>query len=222
VQGSRKYFYVLLLIFLAGSCGQIHKGISEGEIEYDAIPVDPDNPMAGVAPSEMTLKFKSDKFAAEMSTMGVFTTTFITDPNTKTLTQLVRVWDDKMACVETEKDINEELEDYKLNFEFKKESKVIAGYHCKKVIATVADDPSQKFDVWYTNEIDVESPNFSNPYAEIDGMLMEYRLKKFDLELTFRAKNVKKKKIDDKEFTLPPDFNIVTLDSMRNFFKKIQ
>jgi hypothetical protein len=213
---------ILSFVLVLSSCGQLGKGISEGEIEYDATPVDPDNPMAGVAPSQMTVKFKKDKFAAEMSTMGVFTTTFITDPQTKTLTQMVRVWDDKMACVETEKDINRELEDYKLTFEFTKETKMIAGLKCRKAIATKVADPSQKFDVWYTEELNVQSPNFSNPYCEIKGMLMEYRLKKFDLEMNFKAVSVSADKIADETFVLPAYYNIVTVDSMRNFFKKIQ
>jgi hypothetical protein len=204
------------------SCGPIGKGLSEGEIEYEAIPVDPDHPMAGVAPSKMTLKFKKDKFAAEMSTMGVFKTTFITDPESKTLTQMVAVWDDKMACVETQKDIATELEDYKLSFEFTNETKEIAGFKCKKAVATKVDDPSQKFDVWYTEEINVKSPNFSNPYCEIKGMLMEYRLKKFDLELSFKAISVSDEKVSSETFVLPAYYNIVTVDSMKNFFKKIQ
>ncbi len=178
--------------------------------------------MAGVAPSKMTLKFKQDKFAVEMSTMGVFTTTFITDPQTKTLTQMVRVWDDKMACVENENDIIKELEDYKLTFEYTKETKEIAGFKCKKAIATKVNDPSQKFDVWYTEEINVKSPNFSNPYGEIKGMLMEYRLQKFDLELTFKAISVTDEKIPAETFSLPAYYNIVTVDSMKSFFKHIQ
>jgi GLPGLI family protein len=211
------------LLLLLSSCGSAGKNISEGEIEYEASAVDPNNPMAMVAPGKMFMKFKKDKFAAEMSTMGVFVTTFIADPKTKTLTQMVKVFEDKRACIETESEIAQELEDYKLTFEYIKDStKLIAGYKCKLAIATKVNDPTQKFDVWYTEEIDVKSPNFSNPYGEIKGMLMEYRLEKFGLEMSFKATSVTEEKVPDETFVLPGYYKIITCKEMKDFFDSIQ
>jgi peptide-N-glycosidase F-like protein len=216
-------FCVILLAFFASSCKYANpKYIKEGIIDYDVKPVDESNPMAGLAPGKMTVKFKDNMIAAEMSTMGVFTTTFIFNPVKKTLTQLVKVFDVKQACIDDEKTIAEENKTYQLAFEETDEKKEIAGYKCKKMIATMADDPSNKFDVWYTEELNINNPNANTPYDKIKGMLMQYRLKKFGLELEFTAKGVEKEKISNDEFELPAYYKVISKKEMDEFFKSIQ
>lgn len=220
---KRTLFISLIISLITVSCNYTNpKYINEGIIEYDAKVVDENHPMAGLAPGKMTVSFKKDLFAAEMSTMGVFTTTFIANPTKKTLTQLVRVFDVKQACIDDEKVIKAENDAYKLTFKETKETKEIAGYKCKKVIATMADDPSISFDVYYTEELNVQAPNFSNPYAPIKGMLMEYRLKKFGLEMKFTATAVQKTEIPDETFELPAYYKVISKTEMDEFFKSIQ
>jgi hypothetical protein len=216
------FLFLSVLLVLSSCSGNDPKFISEGVIEYDAKPVDEKNPMFGLAPTSMTVKFKDDMFASEMSTMGVFTTVFIADYKKKTLTQMVKVFNDKTACIENEKGILDENEKYKLNLEETNDVKVIAGYNCKKMIATRADDPSVKFDVYYTDELNVKNANFSNPYSSIKGMLMQFRLKKFGLEMSFTAKSVKKDEISTSTFELPAYYKIITKTEMDDFFKNFQ
>ena len=152
---KRVLFISLFLGLLASSCKYANpKYISEGVIEYDAKVVDENHPMAGLAPGKMTVKFKNNMFAAEMSSMGVFTTIFIANPKKKTLTQLVKVFNVKQACIDNEKDIQQENDQYKLEFKETKETKEIAGYKCKKLIANMVDDPTIKFDVYRRNEFE--------------------------------------------------------------------
>ncbi|MHB8258961.1 MAG: hypothetical protein ACYDCN_09655 [Bacteroidia bacterium] len=216
-------FCIILLAFFASSCKYANpKYIKEGVIEYDVKPVDESNPMAGLAPGKMTVKFKDNMLVAEMSTMGVFTTTFIFNPVKKNLIQLVKVFDVKQACIDDEKSIAEENKNYELVFEETKEKKEIAGYKCKKVIATMTDDPSKVFDVWYTEELNINNPNANTPYDKLKGMLMQYRLKKFGLELEFTAKGVEKEKISNEEFELPTYYKVISKKEMDEFFKSLQ
>ena len=216
-------FYIILLAFFASSCKYANpKYIKEGVIDYDVKPVDETNPMAGYAPGKMTVKFKDNMLAAEMSTMGVFTTTFIFNPAKKNLIQLVKMFDLKQACIDDEKNIAEENKTYQLEFEETSEKKEIAGYKCKKVVATMADDPSNKFDVWYTEEINITNPNANTPYDKIKGMLMQYRLKKFGLELEFTAKGVEKEKLANEDFELPAYYKVIPKKEMDEFFKSLQ
>lgn len=178
--------------------------------------------MASLAPTKMTVKFKDNLYASEMSTMGVFTTVFIANPVKKTLTLLVKMFDVKQACIDDEKAIQAENDQYKLNLEETKETKEIAGYKCKKVIATMADDPTVKFDVYYTDELNVSSPNFSNPYGQIKGMLMEFRMKKFGLEMAFTARGVTKEEVPNETFELPAYYKVISKAEMDEFFKSIQ
>ena len=82
------------ILFSLGSCKRNSQGStsSQGLIEYDVVAVDPNNPMADLAPTKMLVKFKEKRSVAEMSAgMGLLTMTFVSDYNTKTMTQLVKL-----------------------------------------------------------------------------------------------------------------------------------
>ena len=196
--------------------------LTEGVIEYNAEVVDQSHPMAGLAPSSATVKFKDNKLQIEMSTMGIFNTTFISNPSKKTLSQMVKFMDIKNACIQTEADLNEENKGYDLKLEEVKGTKKIAGYNCRKMKATMANDPSNSFDVYYTDELGLDSINNMGPYKQIKGMLMQYRLKKLGLEMCFTATAVKKEEINEEVFEVPAFYKIVTRAEMEKLFDDIQ
>ncbi|MCD6065555.1 MAG: hypothetical protein K0S33_381 [Bacteroidetes bacterium] len=209
---------------LCSSCGQgnSEKFISEGIIDYSAEVVDKSHPMAGLAPSSMSMYFKENMYCSEMSTMGMFNSKFVANPNTKTFTTMIKILNEKNACIEGEKEIKADQEGKKLTFEETKETKVIAGYKCKKVIATSVSDPTDKFSVYYTDEFDLKNTNYSTPYESLKGLVMQFRLEKFGMEMEFTAKSVKKEDVPDATFELPGFYKIVTKKEMDEFFKFIQ
>jgi hypothetical protein len=210
---------------MLSSCGdskRTENSLTEGVIEYNAEVVDQAHPMAGLAPSTATVKFKNNKLQVEMSTMGIFNTTFISDPSKKTLSQMVKFMDIKNACIQTETDLIDENKNYELKLEEVKGAKKIAGYDCKKVKATMVSDPSITFDVYYTDELGLDSINNIGPYKQIKGMLMQYRLKKLGLEMCFTATAVKKEEIKDDAFEVPAFYKIVTRTEMEKLFADIQ
>ncbi len=207
------------------SCGGSQKSenaLTEGVIEYNAEVVDQSHPMAGLAPSSATVKFKDNKLQIEMSTMGIFNTTFISNPSKKTLSQMVKFMDIKNACIQTEADLVEENKGYELKLEEVKGTKKIAGYDCKKMKATMINDPNNSFDVYYTDELGLDSINNMGPYKQIKGMLMQYRLKKLGLEMCFTATAVKKEEINEDVFEVPAFYKIVTRAEMEKLFDDIQ
>ena len=108
IRANIKIAYGFLVVFalLFSSCKRENdKIVNEGEIEFEVTAVDPNHPWAGMIPTTATMKFKDDKFLMEMSTMGMFTTTFICDQAGKTLTQMVKFLDIKQACIEKEVEI---------------------------------------------------------------------------------------------------------------------
>lgn len=223
---SLKYLLLGLAIVFAFTftfCkGEDSKVSDEGQIEYETKVVDENHPLAGLAPSSATLKFKKDKFIMEMSTMGMFNTMFMADFTNKTLTQMVKFMDVKQACIENEKEVLLENSMYKLKIEETSETKVIAGYKCHKLKVTMANDPTVTFDAYYTKEMQVENVNSLSPYVGVKGMLMQYRLKKMGLELQFTAKKVKNVEIPDNTFELPAYYKIVDKAEMQKFFSGLQ
>ena len=219
------FIFSLFSLWLCSSCSdskKTEKSLSEGQIEYSAEVVDQSHPMAGLAPSSATVKFKDNKLHVEMSTMGIFNTTFISDPEKKTLTQMVKFMDIKEACIQNEADLIKEYKDYELKLVETKETKKIAGYTCKKVKASMMNDPTVCFDVYYTDELGLDSINNIGPYKQINGMLMQYRLKKLGLEMCFTATVVKKEEIKNDIFEVPAYYKIVTRPQMEKLFDDIQ
>ncbi len=217
-------FFVLIFCLLISSCGNSdEKFISEGVIEYTAKAVDEANPMASLAPNKMTISFKNNKSCAEMSAgMGLFSTSFISDPETKTLTQLVKLLNKKFSLVQHEKDIIEENKAYPLEIIPEKETKIIVGYKCKKAHVKLNDEYGTEFDIYYTNDLDIKNSNFANPYHAVDGVLMEYQMKKFGLEMRFTAISVKNQDVDDAIFELPADYKRISQQEMNDLFLGLQ
>ena len=212
-------------LFISFSCSEsacTENNLTEGLIEYNAEVVDQNHPMAGLAPSTATVKFKKNKVQLEMSTMGIFNTTFISNPAQKTLTQMVKFMDLKNACIQRECDLVDENKNYELNFIETKEIKKIAGYNCKKVKVDMVNNPGVSFDVYYTTELGMDSINNIGPYKKIKGMLMQYRLKKLGLEMCFTATSVKKEEIKEDVFEVPAYYKIVTRTEMEKLFADLQ
>lgn len=216
---------ILLVLFIVGGCGigSSDKEVSEGYIEFEAAAVDPNNPMADLAPSKMIVKFKDHKSVAEMSAgMGLLTISFVSDYNTKTFTQLVKLLNKKYASVANADEIQREISDSKIKIQKTNETKLIAGYRCKKAVISFEDNSQPPFDVYYTDEIELEKPNWSNEFSEIDGVLMEYQLKRYNLELRFTAHKVVKSNIEDSDFETPGDYKVISQKELDDLFVGMQ
>jgi len=209
-------------LFLAFCKPEKEGAAEEGTIEFETKGVDEKHPFYGLAPSSATLKFNGDKFCLEMSTMGMFNTAIIGDVKAKTLAQTVKFLDIKQACIEKEADIAKANKEFELKIEETKETKKIAGLNCIKLKVTMVKDPSVKFDAWYTKELGMGDCNKLNPYAQVKGMLMDYRAKKMGLEMHFVAKTVKHNEVPASTFEIPASLKIVSQEEMQKLFDSWQ
>jgi GLPGLI family protein len=214
---------ILVVSFFFDSCSNPTnpKFISEGIIEYKATPVDPNNSMAALAPSKMLVKFKDNFSEAEMTAgMGLFATSFISDPGKKQFIHLVKLINQKFALVMAGDSVKKDVDaDPKPIIELLSDTRIIAGYNCKKAKISYADKSIPGFDVWYTKELNIQNPNWSNPFHDIDGVLLEYQLKRYGLELRFTCTSVSKAAVDESLFELPSDYKIITKKEMNKKFE---
>jgi len=204
------------ILFLA-SCGNNNKACrskTEGIIEFDTKAVDENHPMASLAPSSATLKYKDQNFVMEMSSFG-FNTSIFGNLQEKTMTQTVKFLDLKQACVEKEQDIKAENDEFKLKITETKETKQIAGLKCYKLKVSLVDSPQVTFDAYYTKDLGEGDFNKLTPYAQVKGMLMDYRAKRMGMEMHFQAKEVKKIMVEDASFEIPKDINYVSKATIR-------
>ncbi|MBL7910783.1 MAG: hypothetical protein JNJ41_07000 [Bacteroidia bacterium] len=218
-----KYLTVLAAVLFFASCGPDKTGGNEeGIIEFDTKAIDEQHPLYGLAPSSATLKYKKEKFAIEMSTMGMFNTAIIGDTKAKTVAQTVKFMDIKQACIENEKDIITDNLDFALKIEETKETKKIVGLKAHKLKVTMANNPTVTFDAWYTKDLGMEDCNVLNPYAQVKGVLLDYRVKKMGLEMHFIAKKLSKVEVPDNTFEIPASMKIVSKEEMAKFFANLQ
>jgi hypothetical protein len=110
---------------------------------------------------------------------------------------------------------------YKLTFKETNETKMIAGYKCKKVIATKVSDPSVTFDVYYTPDIGSENSNELTPYKELKGMPLDYRVLRLGLEMHFVATCVKSEEIKDSDFDVPSYYKILNRPEFDKEFNRL-
>lgn len=215
---KRRTILVLLLLLFSGlACvfffrdseiikGIFKKDIKEGSIEFKAEAVDSKDHASMTVPDKMVVKFKNDYAAAELEAgMGFAKMKFISDPAKKEFRSQVFFFEKKQSLMQMDeiRATNYYLPDY--DVEYGKKTREIAGYKCNNAILHFKNGaPDQE--VWFTKDIAVKNPNWSNAYYKIDGFLMDYTLKKYGLELHFTATSVSEATIDDSYFKIPPEY----------------
>ncbi len=214
------YFLILPLTLLLSQCRSKERKISdeEGIIEFSANAVDEKHPLFGLAPNSATLKYKKEKFALEMSSMGMFKTIIIGDTKSKTVIQTVKFLDIKQAYVEGEKDIIADNLNYPIKIEETQETKEIIGLKSHKIKVTMANDPNVSFDAWYTKDLGMPECNSLNPYSLVKGVLLDYRVKKMGLEMHFVAKSMNKVEVPESSFEVPSSMKLVNKAEMAKVF----
>jgi hypothetical protein len=219
------YHIIAICILLVTGCKRENKKfISEGRIEYDVTVVDDKGSgMASMIPHKMTIKFKNNKSCATMTAgMGLFATSFISDPETETHTICMKLLNKKMVTVQNAFDIERENNAVAYDLIPTKDTKVIAGYNCLKVHVKPKKEDQKEFDIYYTKELDFKNPNFANPFHQLDGVLMEYQIKKMGFELRFTATAVISEDVEDDSFTYTSDHKKITNKEMNDIFKDLQ
>ena len=194
--------------------GKPFEGVITFKITY------PDNKISesqmAMYPKMLTVSIKGTKARTDMQLSGMNTVT-ITDYADKTSVALVNLLGQKYAIKKTTAEIEKEIEkEAKPTIELSGETKVIAGYTCKKAVITVNDDGAiTTYEIYYTNELGSKMANFDNPlYKDIDGVLLEFFLKTHDVNMKFSATSVEKKSLPAIDFEIPSDYPITTLDEL--------
>lgn len=218
--------FLAVMLFYACSCNtgknttsKISEGIIEYEITYPGIAQD-DIFMLGMMPKDMKVKFKNSNTIGELKTgAGVFTTRFIVNNNKRNLFHYLKLVNKEYGLILDSADIYSSYakkpDDMKLIPSA--ETKVIAGYNCKKMDIVFADT-AKNFAVYYTEEIGIEDPNWCTIFHEIKGVLLEYNVRQFNIEMHLTAKNVIAEDIPDEDFDVPTDYETISQAEMEEKF----
>lgn len=210
---------------LLNSCGRDADDKSEGIITYKITypKMDKGNFMLDFMPRKMVMKFQEDVYATNLSAgMGMFKSSFICDKNNGEFVQMVKLINKKYALQLDSEGIKKSIESRPaLTVEHTNEVKNILGYNCKKAIVTVNNEKQDAFTVFYTDQINIETPNWCNDFVDIDGVMLEYQYEKYDVCMRFTASKIEFKEIDDKVFELSKDYVLISESEMNKEMQEI-
>lgn len=94
------------------------------------------------------------------------------------------------------------------------ETKEIAGFEAKKARISFPDGTRKSFYVYFTEDIPLKNPNASNPFKEINGVLLEFQLKFHNLDMLLVAQDIVFKPLKRKEFNSPEEFKAIPRSEM--------
>jgi GLPGLI family protein len=206
------------------STDQSSNAITEGKIVYQlSYPqFEEDNIFTSMFPREMTFKFKDNNTLNELKTsMAVFSTSLLANNKEKKVTHLVRIANKYSGL---EMDSVEIMEEYGkkpagMTIVATDSTKMIAGYVCKHAFVKFEGDSTKDFSIFYTNEIGIKQPNWCTPFYEINGVLMEARVNKFNIDMQMTAISVVAETYPEEDFIVTKEYQPITVEEMADIFQ---
>ncbi|TAL63360.1 MAG: hypothetical protein EPN85_00255 [Bacteroidetes bacterium] len=182
----------------------VWKNVTEGVIEYEVTypKLDPNSMIAAALPDKAYMRFKNNNMITEMSAM-MFNISYISNQSNKSVAQTFTLFSKKNVSDISAADMKKLNGSYLSSIEEGTHTRQIAGFTCKEVIAKLQTGESIR--VYYTNDIGINNPNWSNPYTKIDGVLMDFQLESYGLSMHLKAKTLLPQKIEDSAFDIPAD-----------------
>jgi hypothetical protein len=199
--------------------GDDFNGIIVYNISFADVDMDPQ--MAAMMPKTMKMKIKGENSRTEIS-MGMGSTIVVFNSETKSGFTLMDIMGQKLAMEMTAEELEKDIEEAPdMDVEVTAETKEIAGYICKKAIVRSNESGAEDMEmvVYFTDELGSGTLNYNNPFfKDVQGVMMEYTMKENDMNMTFTAISVTKKKVGDEEFVIPEGYNIMSMSDFENMF----
>jgi len=220
---------IILLIVSSFSCNKIEfkDRIKEGYIEYNIEYLDDtlDRFMKGLLPKKMIVKFKDNNTLNKIESLsGIISFTHIQNARDKKTITLVKILNKKYKYSEKIDESSLFFEDIPgIKIEPVDEIKNVAGLNCQKAIVTIPNSEIEPFYIFYTNDIIIHKPNANTPFRSLDGVLLEFQLKLYNMDMKLTANKIVETDVDSDEFKVPDGYipiNRVTMEKILTTLKK--
>jgi len=225
MKNYRRFIPVLAFVMLF-SCKSDprQRKITSGRIDYKItyLNTNLDVKTLELLPKEMKLLFDEKQAVNNIEgLLGFYKLDAITDFHTRKCSTLLKVFDkhylfkgrrDEMMCCF---DAMEEME-----IRITEEKKTIAGFECTKALALLPS-AGDTIIIYYTNDIELKHPNATNPYREINGVLMEFELKLLYLKMRFTAEDYQSQTAEIGQAIFPKNTRFISRDQMTKLLNKL-
>lgn len=215
---SASYFFLLFflthnLVWAQSTTKDTYSGKIIFDITYQDAKLDKKN--MDNMPTESIVYFKDNLMKMEMS-LPMGKTTFISDHATGKGTMLMDMMGNKFSVKMDKSDLEKEKKSKEnTKVTFPGETKLIAGYNCKKAIVTFHTPEGDKtMDTWFTNELKIKN-SFSSQIEGIDGFLMEFYTTQNGMSMKMKARSLEFTSIDNSEFVIPEGYTPFDMDALK-------
>jgi hypothetical protein len=210
----------ILSLTIISSCNKLQQKnrIKEGFIEYNIEYLNDtlNSFMIGLLPQKLIIKFKDNNTLNKIEGfLGIVSFTHIQNYKEKKNITLVKVLNKKYKYVEKNNDSSIFFEELPgMNITLQDEVKEICGFHAQKAKVTVPDTHMKPFFIYYTNDICINNVNSQTPYKSIDGVLLEFQVKFYDLDMKLTATKVQEAEISSEDFNVPAGYQNINKQTM--------
>ena len=197
-----------------GPGAAFEKHVSEGVILYDVYypELDSNNLMLEMLPDEMVMTFKGNKWRSDLRTgAGIVEMSVIADGENKKLHNMVKLFSDRYVL-----SLNHQgalmMTDVLPPFQIKalEVTDTLAGALCKHVLIDFGAAKGESYEFAYTNEIDIQHPNWCAPYHEIQGVLLDYRIENYGMNMHLVARQIIPSPVDEVTFEVDEKYEPLT------------
>ncbi|MBN2486334.1 MAG: hypothetical protein JXB34_10215 [Bacteroidales bacterium] len=181
-----------LVIFLAGACAKKeHSGIyDQGKIEYKITYLNEDNGNfdPSLLPKKMILEFNKDFCTNTIDGfMGFFRLGNLTYFGKKKSTTYLKVIDKSYIFYGNKQELMCCFDAFEgMKIEPDTVTKTIAGLK-SNLSRAIVPSTGDTFDIFYTYDINLDNPNITNPYLNINGVLTDFVLYMGPYKMRFEA-----------------------------------
>ncbi|MGM0505304.1 MAG: hypothetical protein ACQESQ_11825 [Bacteroidota bacterium] len=210
------------------SCNKLQQKdrIKEGYIEYNIEYLNDtlDKFMIGLLPKKMVIKFKDNNTINKIEGFsGIVSFTHIQNYKEKKSTTLVKVLNKKYKYEEKNNESSMFFEELPgMQIELQDEIKEICGFQSQKAKIFFPDTSIQPFHIYYTDEIRINNVNAQTPFKSIDGVLMEFQVKFYDLDMKLTATKVQETEITSDHFKVPDSYQSINRKTMEEIIELLK
>ncbi|HET6245872.1 MAG: hypothetical protein H0V01_12455 [Bacteroidetes bacterium] len=199
-------------VFVYAQKKKSFEGVIVFDISVDADEMDPMT-KAMLAGMELKTYLKNEKSRSE-SSMAMQKSITLSDSKAKTVVTLLEIMGQKFMIKTSPEDLTK-LDKQSQSIKYFDETKIIAGYTCKKAEIQISEDSSPLI-VYYTN--DIAYPKYSSPFKVLEGFPLEFEGDMGGLKTKTTAKSVKEEKVEDSKFIVPEGYPETTMKELQQMF----
>ncbi len=199
------------------------KGTITYTMSYEGENLTPSN----LAMMPTTLKTKMfDNMSRTEMVMGPLVQTYISNPSKDKLIILLEGMEKKLAIEKKYSEVKLKADSsrtYTTTIDLVEETKIIAGYSCKKAVVTQTPKAGTEgeeitFSVFYCPELGDIETNKDSEFEGIPGLLMEFKEIKGEITINYTVSEIKKGGVSELDFFMPEGFKIITEEQIQEEF----